>query len=125
MIPSQTVLSPTATRLLPGMWSRGIGITLLGLLRVKPVTGQELLSLDGDWDLSNGSAAKGTVDYLCVGAVPGTVPGALFRAGLGPDPTYGRNQLSVRGSVCSHPLCLPRLPSFFSSPLVGALLCGT
>lgn len=91
---------------------------LLALLgAAEPVAGQELASLDGDWDLANGSAAKAPIAFVCLAAVPGTVPGALFRAGLGPDPTYGRNQLSVSQHFALSPLG----PSTAANPLKSVL----
>jgi hypothetical protein len=48
----------------------------------------QLQSLDGTWIVSNAT-------MQVAGEVPGTVPGALFRAGIEGDPSYGYNQRRV------------------------------
>ena len=50
-----------------------------------------LTSLDGtDWTISNANTS-----VRVTASVPGTVPDALYRAGVEGDPSFGRNQLRV------------------------------
>ena len=71
--------------------SRGLLQRLLPLLAAAGsarCAAPRTLALDGTWQLRNGT-------LHVPAAVPGTVPGALFAAGVAPDPQFGRNQLDV------------------------------
>ena len=64
------------------------------LLAHAPVANGEIISLDGDaWQLRKKSSDDSQPSLPA--AVPGTVQGALFAAGMAPDPQFGRNQLEV------------------------------
>jgi beta-mannosidase len=58
------------------------------------------ISLDGSsWQLRKATTVEGGgsggTEAPVLAAVPGTVQGALFAAGVAPDPQFGRNQLDV------------------------------